>query len=191
LISFPALIWTGGRAFASLTLALNAMRGDDAPEDAPRRFLVSLGMLAGIGLSFIGALASGVVFDEVWTLLRPLPGDAGPLLTIVRTVARAFTLFVAFGLVYWFVPRGRQDRRTTLIGAGAATVLFMAARPLFLVIIHRSATYQITYGPLALAAILMVWAWVVAFITLFGGQLATVSRAMRTERGSAAGGEEQ
>jgi len=189
LISIPALLWTGGRAFASLTLALNALRGDDTPEDAPRRFLVSLAMLAGIGLSFFGALVSGVVIDEVWRLVQPLPGDPGPVFIVVRIVARAITAFVAFSLVYWFVPRGRQDRRATLIGAGTATVLFMAARPLFLLIIERSATYQVTYGPLALAAILMVWAWVVAFITLFGGQVSRLSRSMLFEPEPAARGE--
>jgi uncharacterized BrkB/YihY/UPF0761 family membrane protein len=54
--------------------------------------------------------------------------------------------------------------------------LFLAARPLFLIAIERSETYRVTYGALALAAILMVWAWVVAFVTLVGGQLAMFTR---------------
>lgn len=105
------------------------------------------------------------------------PGERGPAFAAVRTAVQAMALFVAYGLVYRFVPRVRQDRRAILVGALAATLLFLAARPLFLLAVARSETYRITYGPLALTAILMVWAWVVAFITLAGGQLAMLTNA--------------
>ena len=175
-VSGIALVWTGGRALAALTLALNALCGDDTPKDAPRRFLVSLGLLTVIGFAFAGALLSGAVIDDLWRLAGVLPGESGPAFAAVRAFIQAWALLGAFFLIYWFVPRGRRDGRATLVGAGAATLLFLAARPLFLFAIERSETYQITYGPLALAAILMVWVWVVAFITLAGGQMTMLTR---------------
>ena len=178
LVSGIALVWTGGRALAALTLALNAVCGDDTPEDAPRRFLVSLGLLALIGFAFACALLSGTLIDDLWRLAGALPGQSGPAFTAVRAFIQAMALLGAFFLIYWFVPRSRQDGRATLVGASAATLLFLAARPLFLFAIEGSETYQVTYGPLALAAILMVWAWVVAYITLAGGQLAMLTRAI-------------
>lgn len=65
LLSTLALVWTGGRAFAALTLALNAICGADAADDAPRCFLVSVGMLVVVGLAFAGALVSGLLVDDL------------------------------------------------------------------------------------------------------------------------------
>ena len=161
-----------------MTLALNAICGDDVPEDAPRRFVVSLGLLGLIGLAFVGALLSGTVIGDLWDFAGILPGGTGFAFAGVRLGIQALALLAAFFLVYWFVPRGRKDGRATAIGATTAAVLFLAARPLFLFVIERSETYRITYGPLALAAILMVWAGVVAFVTLAGGQVAVLSRAI-------------
>ena len=171
ILSAVALVWTGGRAFAALTLALNAVCDDDAPEDAPRRFLVSLGLLLGVAAAFVAALTAGTLVDDLWRVTESLPGETGVIFAVVRTAVQSLALLGAFWLVYRFVPRGRQSPRAALVGAAAATALFLVARPLFLFSLQRSETYRVAFGPLALAAILMVWAWVVAFITLFGGQL--------------------
>lgn len=185
LLSGIALVWTGGRAFAALTLALNAVCDDDAPEDAPRRFLVSIGLLLGIGAAFVAALGAGTLVDDLWGVVGALPGENATPYAVARIAIQALALLGAFWLLYWFAPRGGRSPRATLIGAAAATALFLAARPLFLVTVERSETYRVAFGPLALAAILMVWAWIVAFITLFGGQLAVRTRAL-LRTGSAA-----
>lgn len=189
-VSGIALVWTGGRAFSALTLALNAVCADDAPEDAPRRFLVSVGLLVGIAAAFVAALGAGTLVDDLWGVVGTLPGETAILYPIARTAIQALALLGAFWLVYWFAPRGRQHPWGALIGAVAATALFLAARPLFLVAIARSETYRVTFGPLAFAAILMVWAWAVAFITLLGGQLAVRIGAL-LRAGSAAACEEE
>ena len=184
-VSGITLVWTASRVFSALTLALNAVCDDDDPRDAPRRVIVSALLLTGIAAVFLLALLAGVIVDQLWDWLRFIPGDRGVLFGIVRHTTRAASLIGAYFLIYRFVPRGTRERRAALVGALTATALVLLAQPLFLLFLQRSRTYQLIYGPLATAATLMVWAWVVAFITLIAGQLAYHERALRM-RGSVA-----
>ncbi len=179
-ISSIALVWTASRVFSALTLALNAVCDDDDPRDAPRRLIVSTLLLTGIASVFLLALLAGVFVDQLWDWLRFVPGDRGVLFGIIRHTTRALSLIGAYFLVYRFVPRGTRERRAALIGAITATGLVLLAQPLFVLFLQRSATYQVIYGPLAAAATLMIWAWVVAFVTLIAGQLAYHERALRS-----------
>jgi membrane protein len=104
LLSGLALLWTGGRALAALTLALNAVCGDDDADDAPRRFLVSLGLSALVGLGFLAALLAGRLVNELWDAVGVLPGATGPAFAVARTAIQAVALLGAFYLVYRLVP---------------------------------------------------------------------------------------
>ncbi len=183
-ISSIALVWTASRVFSALTLALNAVCDDDDPQDAPRRLIVSTLLLSGIASVFVLALLAGVFVDQLWDWLRFVPGDRGVLFGIIRHTTRALSLVGAYFLIYRFVPRGTRERRAALIGAITATGLVLLAQPLFVLLLQRSGTYQLIYGPLAAAATLMIWAWVVAFITLIAGQLAYHERALRSRGGA-------
>jgi len=104
LFSGLALLWTGGRALAALTLALNGVCDDDDADDAPRRFLVSLGLLALVGMGFLAALLAGMLVDELWGAVGVLPGATGPTFAVARTAIQAVALLGAFYLVYRLVP---------------------------------------------------------------------------------------
>jgi membrane protein len=57
----------------------------------------------------------------------------------------------------------------------------LAARPLFLRYVRDFGQYNLIYGSVAVAVILVLWAWVVALILLFGGELASHVQAMAIE----------
>jgi len=181
-ISSITLVFTASRVFSALTLALNAVCDDDDPRDAPRRLIVSTLLLTGIAAVFLLALLTGILVDQLWGWLRVVPGDRVMLFGLIRYFTRAVALVGAYFLIYRFVPRGTRERRAALTGALTATGLVLLAQPLFVLFLHRSSTYQLIYGPLAAAATLMVWAWVVSFITLTAGQLAYHERAVRSLR---------
>jgi len=118
----------------------------------------------------------------------PLSLVARPALEIVRGVL----LLATFYLIYTIVPRGERIRRAALLGAVAATLLFLLARYAFLFFIGRLwANFNLIYGPLAVAAILMLWSWYVALITLFGASLASHAKTMLVEGESASEAERQ
>lgn len=52
-----------------------------------------------------------------------------------------------------------------------ATVVFLAAEPLFLGYVETLARHNVVYGSLAGIVTAVIWAWVVAMIGLFGGQI--------------------
>jgi len=60
------------------------------------------------------------------------------------------------------------------------------ARSVFLALLDRLwASFVLIYGPLALAALLLTWSWVVGLIVLFGGSLASHVKVMVIEEQSA------
>ena len=184
LLSILVLLASGRRVLGALAKALNRVSDvDERRERWLRRVAVELALLAGIGGLFGLALSA----DRLLGPLRHDPGRlAGPGWA-AATALRALLLLATFFLVYTFVPRGERNRRAALLGAGAATALFLAARALFLVGVGRLwGGLGLIYGPLAVAAVLLLWAWYVALITLFGGALASHAKVMVAEGGSGA-----
>jgi uncharacterized BrkB/YihY/UPF0761 family membrane protein len=67
-----------------------------------------------------------------------------------------------------------------------ATVLFLAARTLFLAVVDSIwSSFDLIYGPLALGALLLLWAWYIGMVVLFGGSLASHVKVMLVEGKSA------
>ena len=98
----------------------------------------------------------------------------------------ALLLVAAFYALYTAVPYGQRHRRSALAGAITATVLFLLVRAGFLVLLERFwASMTLIYGPLALAALLLTWAWVVGLIVLVSGSLASHINVMPVEGSSA------
>lgn len=179
LLSVLVLVLSGRRVLGALTSALNRVSDvDERSDSVARRAIVELVLLAGLAGLFGLALSAG-------PLLAPFEGVAGWAGT--ETALRALLLLATFSVIYAVVPRGARDRRAVLVGAGAATALFLLARWLFLLWVGRLwESLSLIYGPLAVAAMLLLWAWYVALITLFGGALASHAKVMVFEGQSAA-----
>jgi hypothetical protein len=86
-------------------------------------------------------------------------------------LAPGVLLFIAFLLTYKFVPRREVDWRAALPGAVLATVLLLAARPLFTGYVEGFADYNLIYGSLGVLVVLIIWTWIMAMILLFGGEV--------------------
>ena len=181
LLSLAALLWTGSRVFGVLTRALNVAFDVDEHYSFFKRLLVEAVMMLTIGVIFVLALASGLLVDLLWRVLQVLPAGRGLAFELVQEAIRVALLLASFFLIYRFVPRGRRDSRAALVGAVVATLLFLAARPLFVGYVQQFGRHSVIYGPLAIAIILVLWAWLVALITLFGGELAGHVRTMLIE----------
>jgi uncharacterized BrkB/YihY/UPF0761 family membrane protein len=95
-------------------------------------------------------------------------------------------LVLVFFVLYTVVPHGERNSQAALIGAIVATVLVLVARSVFLSLLDSLwASFVLIYGPLALAALLLTWSWVVGLIVLFGGSLASHVKVMVIEEQSA------
>ncbi|MDQ3035667.1 MAG: YihY/virulence factor BrkB family protein [Myxococcota bacterium] len=169
LLSSLLLLWTGSRVFGALTRALNIMYDVDDTYPLWKQLVIELAMTASLGVVFLVAIASDLLLgtlqalDLVPTIVDEMAGWLAPLALI----------FVALLLIYRFVPRERRLWRSSAVGAVTATLAFIGARSLFYAYLTEIAQYNLIYGSLAIVIMLMVWAWIVALITLIGGEVAS------------------
>ncbi|HLM22251.1 MAG TPA: YhjD/YihY/BrkB family envelope integrity protein, partial [Propionibacteriaceae bacterium] len=129
----------------------------------------------------------GMLWESVWG-----SGVATPLSWVLGAAIHALLLVIAFFALYTVAPHGERNARSALIGALAATVLVLVARSVFLALLDRLwASFALIYGPIALAALLLSWGWILSLIILFGGSLASHVKVMVIEGRSAAEAEQR
>ena len=166
-----------------MTKALNHVSDVDEFNDTfTRRLRVELVLLAGLLTLGLLALAFRPAIDRVWDQVPIATEPERLLVGILGAGIRAGLLFLIFALVYAVVPRGARMWRAVPIGAPVATGLFLMAQGVFAVV--KDSVWDnlsLVYGPLAIAALLLSWAWYVALITLAGGALASHVKVMVLE----------
>lgn len=186
LLAIVSWLVAGRRILGALVTVLNRVSDvDERRESLARRALVELGLLGGVGGLFALALSAAPLLDLLWAA-----GEAGsrqPVAWLGAGAVRLLLLVATFWALYMIVPHGERGRGATLLGALAAAALFLAARAVFLAALDRVwAGFSLVYGPLAVAAVLLLWAWWVGLAVLYGGSLASHVKVMAVEGKSAA-----
>lgn len=180
------LLWlvSGRRLLGMLVTALDRVSDvDQRQESLPRRAAVELVLLALIALLFLAALAGHWVFDLIWEQFRG-EGLSGVIGWFAGAVVHTALLMAAFTTLYAVVPRGDRRWPAVLVGAVCATGMYLAARGLFLAfsgVVWDS--FNLMYGPITVAAVLLTWAWVIGLVVLFGASLAWHVKVMILEGG--------
>ncbi|MGI8643578.1 MAG: YihY/virulence factor BrkB family protein [Thermomicrobiales bacterium] len=178
IISFFTLLWTGSRVFSALTQALNVVYLVDEGYSFVRRLVLSLVMTFTLGLGIVFAFGFSVILQTLRSEAGFLSFLPGVLFTVLAWLIQLALITGILYLIYHYVPKGDHDYRASLIGAVAAAVLFVIARPLFTFYIQEFGRQNKIYGPLAIVIIAMLWVWISVLITLYGGELASHTRAM-------------
>jgi membrane protein len=173
LLSIGTLLWTGSRVFGAVTAALNIAFDVDETYGFIKRTLIEISMLATIGLLFVLALASSTLLNLLLNILQLLPAGGSLAYQLIIDVVPGLMLVLAFFLIYLLLPRRKVDWMVALAGALVATALFLIARPLFTTYVQNFGNYNIVYGSIGLVVIIIFWAWIVAAILLFGGEIAS------------------
>jgi membrane protein len=171
--SVALLVVAGSRVFGALIRALNIACDADEIYRFSHRLLVELGMLLSVGLLFLAALISSMLFPVLGYATEPIPFARTMAVALVSWTLPALLLLAGFFCLYKFVPRWRCNWQSVLIGAAAATAGCLGARPLFLAYIGRLASYKHVYGWLAIGVVFLVWMQIVVVITLYCGELAS------------------
>lgn len=177
LFSTIAFLYSGSRVFASLTRALHVIYDQEEEGNILRELGVQVVMLLTIGGAFLFALSSRYFFGLLSSAVDFLPsGEEQAVQQIIAGLIQIVLLFGAFVLIYRFIPSQEDHWRPPLIGAAVATLLFVAARPLFIFYLDRFGNQDVVYGSLASLAVLLIWIWIGAIITLFGAEIANSTR---------------
>jgi membrane protein len=181
IVSLLILLVLGSRAFGALSRALNIAYEGEQTGSLARRIAIEIVMMAAVGVLFICTLFSHYVLLFLSTVVRLLPGETDATFTVIAQLMRVLLVFTAFYLIYRFVPRKRLNWKSIALGAVIATSLLVAARPLFYGYVQNLANYNLMYGGIAIAVVLLVWGWVAAFITILSGEMASHFQTMVLE----------
>jgi|GEM_PF-1627877 len=173
LLSIVLLLWTGSRVVGVLIRALNIACDVDETSGFFRRLFVELSVLLSVGVLFIAALVADLLGPLLGSALESLPVGKATTFAVLRWTLPALLLAVGFFGLYKFVPRHRCNWQSALLGSLTATALILGARPLFTMYVDTLAGYQHIYGWLAIGIVLLVWAQILAALTLFCGELAS------------------
>lgn len=182
-LSVVAFLYTGTRVFASLTRALHVIYDQEEERQFFRELAAQVIMLFTLGGVFLLALSSRFFFGLLSGAVEFLPsGEEQIVQRLVGGGIQILMLFGAFALIYRFIPSNEESWRPPITGAIVATTLFVIVRPLFIFYLDRFGNQEIVYGSLASLVVLLLWIWISAIITLFGGEVADATR----QRGSLA-----
>jgi membrane protein/epoxyqueuosine reductase len=164
LVSILLIIWGSSGIFLPVEMVLNRVWGGRAP----RTFVVS--KLLAFGMTIVGGL---VVFLSLFiTVSARSFGKEWPLVAAWAVKASAFVLILAlFFLVYRLVPGGPVRAGVALRAALWGGCAWELAKHGFVLQLARM-NLKAFYGPLALAAALLLWAYVSSLALVFGALMA-------------------
>ena len=166
------LIWSGTLVFGAVTKALNIIFDAEETVGFGERLLARLAMLLTLGVLFLVALTTPLVFRFLQWGFGILPIGEEVLFQLVVNALPPITVSFAFLLAYRYVPQKRPAWRPAVAGAILSGLLFAAAKPVFLGYLKWLGRYSLVYGSLAGIIVVILWAWIVAMIGLFGAQVA-------------------
>jgi len=138
-----------------------------------RLIALLLVVLAGLPMAFASFLVAFGNQIERWTIFHA-GHELGPyilgLWTAVRWIIAALTSVAVIGLVYHHgVPRTQPWHRV-LPGSALATVLWFVSTVLFGVYLRRYANYDVIYGSVGTAIVLLIWLYLVSMVVLIGAE---------------------
>ncbi len=173
---FLTFVWFGTLVFYELDYALNVVF-----ESTWRRHpLISTGiavaslavtefaMLLSYGATYIVNILTGYV-PTLWGL--DLLALAAHDLFLTYTLPFALAFLAVTGL-YRFVPRRRPQWREAMIGALTFSLLWVAAKLLFVTYSTYASVYAHLYGSLLEVILLLLWVYYSAALLLIGAEVA-------------------
>ena len=194
LIGLAGLLWASSGMFGAIRAALNIAWDVKGHHGFMLQKLRDIAAVLGLGLLLVASLVGTTALHFVQTLSVQQTGTilTGPLQTfwtVAGLLVPAVFSFVAFLLLYRYVPNVRHSVGDVWPGALLATVLFELSKHGFAYYVAHFNRYQAVYGALGGVMLFMLWTYLAAMIMLIGAELAAArdrARHITPERGELA-----
>lgn len=166
------LVLTAVLTLRHLESTLNNIWGIRQGRSWTRRFsdylavLIVAPILTATAISLATTLQSGQVFGE----LRNLPAVSTLYSRGLQHLPNLL-LCVAFTFLYWFFPNTRVRAVSALLGGIVATILFSAARYVYVDLSLGAARYSVLFGSLVALPMVLAWLYVCWAIILLGAEV--------------------
>jgi membrane protein len=171
IIGFILTLWSARQGANAITRALDIAYGRLTPRGFLRRIGFDLGftlatilfaIVALIVVIVVPALLARLQFGAVW--------HSG--LAAIRWPILLLLIGGGLALTYRYAPNRRPPPwRWVVVGATAATVLWLIGSALFSLYVGHFASYSRTYGTVGTVVVLLLWLFISALIILLGAEL--------------------
>lgn len=170
-----AAAWSGSSIFSTFREALNAAYGVAETRPWWKKYALQLGALVVAGVVL---LVATVVLLNGDGIMRWVGGHLGLghvatlLWSIVQFPIAIAAVVVLLWLLYLYLPNcGHQSRKDVLVGAIAATVLWIAATLLFRLYVQKFHALNPAYGAIGAIMVLLSWMYYSSYVLLAAGEL--------------------
>ncbi|MDF0676090.1 MAG: YihY/virulence factor BrkB family protein [Nitrospira sp.] len=173
---FLSFFWFGGLVFYELDYALNVVFESTQKRHPLISTAISIALLWSTGLLLLMAYVGTQIIAFLTTYAPRFWG-----LDLVALAAHDFHLtytlpfalaFLTVSLLYRLVPRRRPRWRAAMAGALIFSLLWVAAKLLFVSYSEYATVYARLYGSLLEVVLLLLWVYYSAGLFLFGGIIA-------------------
>lgn len=175
-VGLLGMAWSASAMAGAVRRSLNVVWGTSTNRPLAQQKLLDLAMVLGLGL-LLGLSVVGT--GALQTLRRVGPFSDSGLWTLPSLALPAAVTFIAFLLLYRYVPTQRLDVRTVWPGALLATFLFETMKNGFALYVAYFNSYDVIYGSLGAIMLFLLWTYLASSILLLGGELAVEYGALR------------
>jgi len=127
---------------------------------------------------FAGLILSGIILLGIHEIITHyLPSYALKHFSFLISLLQYLSSFIAFSLIYKFVPHSKVRFQHAFVAGIVAAVLFEFAKFGFALYIRSFSNAQnVLYGSLAAIPIFLLWLYIISIIFLLGAQIISVLR---------------
>jgi len=184
-IGLLGLIWSSSGIFGTIRSALNIAWHVKAKRGFIVDALLDIGAVLGLGLLFAASLAGTILMHSLQTMNQS-SSQSGPIFMVLGLALPAVVSFIAFLLLYRYVPNVRHGVGDVWPGAALAAILFEVIKHGFALYVAHFNRYQALYGALGAVMLFMLWTYLSSIILLIGAEFASEFEAGRRGRPSPA-----
>ena len=167
-------VWSISSGIRTLTKALNAVHETEENRPGWKRYGLSFFYAFGLAVMVILAVALLLIGPE---LVGKVVGLVGldeifvSLWTWLRVPVALVLLMLVVSIVYWVVPNVNYPYRLITPGAALAVIVWILASLGFSFYIANFANYNVIYGSLGVAFVLLLYFYISAAVLLLGAEV--------------------
>lgn len=171
LVGVAVAIWSSSRAMRSLLRGLTIIYDEDAGWGWMRESARSYAFTAIAVVVMALTIATVVALPAALALLG-VGASTGSTVAWLRWPILALISCITLASLYRYgAARTPPKWRWTIVGAFAATLLWMLGSSVLSLYVRHVAHLETAYGPLGAFLVLMLWCYVTAFAILLGAEL--------------------
>jgi membrane protein len=182
--AFLIMIWTASGMMVTFIEGLNVAYRVPVARSLVKERFVAIGLVFLVGIPLV-ALALVAIFGsylESWLMDR-FQLTLLWFWKLLRWSVVLVVTMVMISIIYYVGPRRRQTWRGVIPGAALATTIWIVATAAFGAYVSRFGEYNLIYGSIGAAIILLIWMYLSSLAVLIGAEFNAILERSRSRGG--------